>query len=325
MKTLLVTLSLTFILLGCKNNSNRYEAQEIDEKMAAAEHPGKKLLETHCYVCHAPQGASVGHDNRIAPPMAMVQNHYISENTTKEEFIRDFMTFLENPSEEISKMPGAIHNFGLMPYQKFPQEALEEIADYLYEHNPLDETKPGRQRRGTSKAMGRGMRQADTLKNTLEQKAEIGLQYALETKQLLGQNLMGAIQKEGTQYALQFCNIEAIPLTEQMEEKFGAVIKRVSDKHRNPGNAANEEERYYITHFKKEIEKGNDPRPVVLPVGNKTRFYYPIVTNSMCLQCHGKPENLDPKVLEKIKFLYPEDLAVGYEENEVRGIWSILF
>lgn len=325
MKTLLVTLSLTFILLGCKNNSNRYEALEIDKTMAAAEHPGKKLLETHCYVCHAPQGAGVGHDNRIAPPMVMVQNHYISENTSKEEFIKDFMSFLENPSEDISKMPGAIRNFGLMPYQKFPQEALEQIADYLYEHNPLDETKPGKKRRGMGKGMGQGMGQTDTLKNTLEQKAEIGLQYALETKQLLGQNLMGAIQKEGTQHALQFCNIEAIPLTQQMEEKYGAAIKRVSDKHRNPENTANEEERYYITHFKKEIEKGNDPQPVVLPVGNKTRFYYPIVTNSMCLQCHGKPEKLDPKVLEKIKFLYPEDLAVGYEENEVRGIWSILF
>lgn len=41
----------------------------------------------------------------------------------------------------------------------------------------------------------------------------------------------------------------------------------------------------------------------------------------MCLQCHGKLMN--PEVLKKIKELYPKDKAVGYSENEVRGIWSI--
>ncbi len=159
----------------------------------------------------------------------------------------------------------------------------------------------------------------------LEEKTEIGLNYVMETQQLLGQNLIGAIQQDGLLHALEFCNIEAIPLTKQMEEKHGAVIKRVSDKNRNPNNAANEEELHYIAHFQKEIEAGKDPRPVVLPQGNKTRFYYPIITNAMCLQCHGKPVRIDVDVLEKINLLYPNDLATGYEENEVRGIWSIEF
>jgi len=323
MKTILTALLLLVFLSSCKNSGENYEAQEAIDAVAAVNHPGKKLMETHCYVCHAPQG--VGRENRIAPPMAMVQSHYIDENTTQEAFVSDFMAFLEKPSEDIAKMPGAIRNFGLMPYQKFPQEALEQIADYLFEHNPLDETRPGKQGKGMGKGMRQGMGQNDTLKQTLEQKVEIGLEYALTTKQLLGQNLMGAIQKEGTLHALEFCNIEAIPLTQQMEEQHGAVIRRVSDKYRNPDNAANEEERYYIAHFQKEIAAGKDPKPVVLPEGNQTRFYYPIVTNSMCLQCHGKPNRLDPKVLDKINWLYPDDLATGYEENEVRGIWSIVF
>lgn len=322
MKHTIIVICLSLLLGSCKNNKEGYEAQENDaEEVAAATHPGKKLMETHCYVCHAPDG--VGRDNRIAPPMAMVQRHYIKEGTTKEEFMKDFMDFLEKPTEAKAKMPGAIRNFGLMPYQKFPKDALEPIADYLYEHNPLEETRPGKH--GKGKGMRRGMGQNDTLKNSLNQKAEIGLEYALETKQLLGQNLMGAIQKEGTLHALEFCNIEAIPLTKQMEEKHGAVIKRVSDKNRNPDNAANEEERYYIDYFQEQIDNGEDPKPVVLPQGDQTRFYYPIVTNSMCLQCHGKPEKMDIDVLKQIKLLYPNDLATGYEENEVRGIWSIGF
>jgi hypothetical protein len=159
----------------------------------------------------------------------------------------------------------------------------------------------------------------------LEEKTEIGLNYVMETQQLLGQNLIGAIQQDGLLHALEFCNIEAIPLTQQMEAKHGATIKRVSDKNRNPNNAANKEELHYIAHFQKEIEVGNDPKPVVLSKGDRTMFYYPIITNAMCLQCHGKPERIDVDVLEKINLLYPNDLATGYEENEVRGIWSIEF
>ena len=160
---------------------------------------------------------------------------------------------------------------------------------------------------------------------TLEERTQLGLTYVKETQQLLGQNLIGAIQEEGVVHALGFCNIEAIPLTRQMEEKHAAVIKRVSDKYRNPNNAANDEELYYITHFQKEIAAGHEPRPVVLQTENQTRFYYPIITNAMCLQCHGKPENIQPEVLDKINWLYPDDLATGYGENEVRGIWSIWF
>ena len=322
MKSIIVTLSLALLLGSCKNSAEGYEAPKNDaQQLFGGTHPGKKLLETHCYVCHAPDRP--GQMGRIAPPMTMVQNHYIGENTSKEAFVKDFMAFLKKPSKDIAKMPGAIRNFGLMPYQKFPQDALEQIADYLYENNPLDETL--RERPGQGKGMGRGMGQNDTLKNTLKQKAEIGLEYALETKELLGQNLMGAIQKKGTLHALEFCNVEAIPITRKMEEKHGAAIKRVSDRNRNLNNAANEEEQYYIGYFQEQIDKGLDPSPVVLPRANKTRFYYPIVTNSMCLQCHGKPEKINTEVLKQIKILYPNDLATGYDENQVRGIWSIEF
>jgi len=66
-------------------------------------------------------------------------------------------------------------------------------------------------------------------------------------------------------------------------------------------------------------------KPVVLEKGNKIQFYYPIETNTMCLQCHGKPEQINPEVRAKTLQLYPKDLAIGYSENEVRGIWSITF
>jgi hypothetical protein len=46
----------------------------------------------------------------------------------------------------------------------------------------------------------------------------------------------------------------------------------------------------------------------------------------MCLQCHGKPQQeLTTVTLNKIKTLYPDDKAIGYSENQVRGIWHITF
>jgi hypothetical protein len=46
----------------------------------------------------------------------------------------------------------------------------------------------------------------------------------------------------------------------------------------------------------------------------------------MCLKCHGKPtSDIGIKALKRIKKLYPKDLAIGYSENQIRGIWSITF
>ena len=136
---------------------------------------------------------------------------------------------------------------------------------------------------------------------------------------------MGTIQEKGTMEALAFCNIQAMPLTDSMSVKYNATIKRVSDKNRNPNNKANAKELIQIEKFKKDIAENIESKPVVIDKGEKVQFYYPIPTNTMCLQCHGKPENIKPEVRAKTLKLYPKDLAVGYAENEVRGIWSITF
>ena len=110
-----------------------------------------------------------------------------------------------------------------------------------------------------------------------------------------------------------------------MSVRYNAKIKRVSDKNRNPNNKANAEELIYIEQFKEDLAEKKEVKPIVVEEGEQVHFYYPIPTNTMCLQCHGKPDAIKPEVVKKIKELYPNDLAVGYGENEVRGIWSIVF
>lgn len=159
--------------------------------------------------------------------------------------------------------------------------------------------------------------------NAPQSKSNIGLEYALETQKVLGTNLMQAIQSKGVPYALEFCNTSAIPLTDSMAQHYATSIRRVSDKSRNPGNQANAEELKYIEMFKKQVAAGQETLPVVLERQGIAQFYYPIITNSMCLQCHGKSADLKPEVAQKIRSLYPADKATGYSENEVRGMWSV--
>ncbi|AUC82255.1 DUF3365 domain-containing protein [Lacinutrix sp. Bg11-31] len=156
--------------------------------------------------------------------------------------------------------------------------------------------------------------------------AERGLQYAFSTKSVLGKNLMSTIQKKGTLEALTFCNTQAYPLTDSMTVVHKATIKRVSDKTRNPNNQANKKELTYINSFKNDIKNNKEHKPIVDLLENKIQVYYPITTNTMCLQCHGKPnENIEKPILKKLAILYPKDKATGYNINEVRGLWSVTF
>ncbi len=154
----------------------------------------------------------------------------------------------------------------------------------------------------------------------------IGLKYALNTKAVLGRNLTGQLKKNGAVAALSFCNERAYHLTDSMANVQKVKIKRVSDKHRNPKNKANNKELEYIKQFKEALAKGESISPIFDKKDGKVHFYAPIITNDMCLKCHGTPnKQIKTKTLKKIKELYPEDNATGYGAGQVRGIWSIVF
>jgi hypothetical protein len=321
-KLLLISLALLF--LSCNKKKESYIVVENENTpLDTINHNGKKMMETHCYVCHSPTAKE--NEGRIAPPMIAVKSRYLMEYDLKEDFVNAIVAFAEHPNEDDTMMHGAVKKFGVMPKQVFPENSVAQIADFMYDYQIDEPTwfKEHWQGHGNDNWSQPGKKVVVVEKQKSYE--EIGLEYALATKKLLGQNLMGTIQKKGTLEALAFCNIQAMPLTDSMSEKYNATIKRVSDKNRNSNNKANAEELVYITQFKKDITDKKESKPVVVDKGDKVQFYYPIPTNTMCLQCHGKTENIKPEVLKKIKALYPADLAIGYGENEVRGIWSITF
>lgn len=154
-----------------------------------------------------------------------------------------------------------------------------------------------------------------------------GMSYAMNTKAVLGKNLMGQILKNGEASALAFCNERAYPLTDSMATVQNVYIKRVSDKNRNPNNKANNIELKHIQTFKTNLATDKDISPIIEEKDGKIHFYAPIFTNGMCLKCHGSPKKgqIKPEVVKLLSNLYPEDKATGYDTNQIRGIWSIVF
>ncbi|EDM45011.1 hypothetical protein SCB49_02784 [unidentified eubacterium SCB49] len=306
MKTRLLEITFLSLLIAsfasCNDAKQKEytEAKTVQPTVAAIE--GKKLMEQKCNLCHSPSSQETG---RIAPPMVAVKSHYLDDNTSKEEFANAIWNFVEKPSKAKSKMKGAVFNFGLMPYQPFNEGDIRKIADYIYDYK-IEEP---------------SLNASETLTPS-----EIGMEYALSTKKELGKNLMGTIQSKGTLEAVTFCNKQAYPITDSMATAQNAKIKRVSDQPRNPENQASVKEIKYIKDFKRAIAAGNEVTPIVEHTNGMTNFYYPITTNTMCLQCHGNSKTqIEPLVLNTIKNLYPEDKALEYDVNQVRGIWAITF
>lgn len=164
---------------------------------------------------------------------------------------------------------------------------------------------------------------SDVQKDTTDYQAK-GLEFATQAKNTLGKNLVNAINTQGTENALSFCSTRAIALTDSVAASLDVKLKRVSDKNRNPENAANSDELNYIESIKKASVKGEKLKPLVKENGNTVTAYYPILTDQLCMQCHGKTTtDISPATMTKLKTIYPTDLATDYSINEVRGIWVV--
>lgn len=153
---------------------------------------------------------------------------------------------------------------------------------------------------------------------------EIGKDIAQQAKVELGKNLKNAIESKGTVGAIEFCSLKAISLTYELSQKLNVKLKRVSDKPRNPANSANEEEIKIIEKFKYQILRKENLIPVTVQTDKAQIGFYPIETNTMCLQCHGDLEkNISKEVSNKLSTLYPVDKAINYTENQIRGMWVV--
>ncbi len=256
------------------------------------------LVKQSCVSCH-------GKNSDIAPTFEKVLKAYSAQSKSKRKLMGMYSDFISDPSVKNVVLKGAYKEYGPMPKINLSKTEVKKISHYL--------------------AMGDY--------SSLYEKVKLGLPkdpfakgkvILKATKSELGRNLLEAIKKRKTVGAVDFCSTKAIPITEQKMKELKSSIKRATDKPRNPKNLASSDELKYIQLFKKKLIKGESLIPVLVKKENVYHFYSPIVTNQMCMQCHGREgSEVKPEVLSKIKKLYPDDQATGYGTNEVRGVFSI--
>lgn len=273
------------------------------------------ILANNCASCHALDGRE---EAKIAPTFRTIKAAYAKQSASEADFVQSMTRFLQQPEADQAKLPEAVKSYGIMPNLGLSESDYQAVASYLY-------TAELQKSDWYTTTFVEDLKQWEAS----QQEAEVdylskGKDLSSATKVVIGKNLIGAINSRGTEGAVDFCNERAIPLTDSMATVLKASIKRVSDRARNPMNAANASERAYIKSAKAELFTKGEITPKSFDQGDKVIAYYPIITNQMCMQCHGSPQqDIEVEVLRMIQEKYPQDKATGYEPNQVRGIWVI--
>lgn len=134
--------------------------------------------------------------------------------------------------------------------------------------------------------------------------------------------LLAAMNEGGPIAAINTCATVAPEIAEQYSNE-AVSIRRVSDKNRNLNNGASEYEQQIMAKFAVAEAPAFYEETTDGETGQVYHFYQPIKAGKLCLNCHGPAETLKPDLLTAIKETYPEDLAVGYAEGDLRGMFVV--
>lgn len=118
--------------------------------------------------------------------------------------------------------------------------------------------------------------------------------------------------------AISACRVRAPEIADALSRD-GVRMGRASHRLRNPANAPPDWVAPVLDRYLADASS-REPRSVALP-GGREGYVAPIVTQPMCLTCHG--EDLAPGVAAKLDALYPEDRAVGFRPGDLRGVFWV--
>lgn len=145
-------------------------------------------------------------------------------------------------------------------------------------------------------------------------------------KQLVGQ-LQQAISERGIPGAIEFCNVQALPILEEVGQAYGVAIRRASNRYRNPVDQPTDMEQRYLETYEYDVENGNPLSPNIQKINEGEEFLYTkaiVIPGGLCLNCHGEPgTEINGETLKILDELYPEDQAKGHKVGDLRGMWSI--
>ncbi|SFO27599.1 Protein of unknown function [Algoriphagus ornithinivorans] len=148
-----------------------------------------------------------------------------------------------------------------------------------------------------------------------------------EAQNQLISNLQNAISEKGVAGAIEFCNVNALPILQEVADKYDVKIKRVSNQYRNPKDQPDEMEKRILETYEYGMENKIEPSPNIQKIENGEVYLYSksiIIPGGLCLNCHGEPgKDINDETLKKLNELYPQDQAKGHQIGDLRGMWSI--
>jgi hypothetical protein len=145
----------------------------------------------------------------------------------------------------------------------------------------------------------------------------------------LGGELKASMAKNGPERTITVCEGRAPEIAAQLSSKTGMRIRRVSTRNRNPHAVPDAWETEAIATLEKRLAAGAKPDTLEVsavvngPEGKTFRYAKALVTQPLCLTCHGTPDYVPPGVRAEIAREYPDDKATGYSLGMIRGIVSV--
>ncbi|MBI5330113.1 MAG: DUF3365 domain-containing protein [Betaproteobacteria bacterium] len=147
--------------------------------------------------------------------------------------------------------------------------------------------------------------------------------------QTLGGELKAALTAGGPAEAISVCKARAPQIAAAAAQKSGMQIKRVSPRNRNPKAVPDAWESEALAALEKRLAAGEKPETldtyavVDTPDGKAFRYAKALVTQPVCVTCHGPAETLAEGIKAKLAVEYPNDKAVGYVPGMIRGVLSM--
>ena len=151
---------------------------------------------------------------------------------------------------------------------------------------------------------------------------------------IISSNLFGVLLKavsnslknDGVVATIDYCKLNAYPLTDSLAKVHKAHIRRTSHKVRNLKNTPDSLEQVVLQTYLKQHKKLEETPEILVQQADKVHYFAPIFVAAPCLKCHGKINTDISKVAyTAIGNAYPQDRAINFEAGAIRGIWSISF
>jgi hypothetical protein len=137
-------------------------------------------------------------------------------------------------------------------------------------------------------------------------------------KQQLLEALRSALHEGGPALAIPVCQMEA-PEIAAVTSTENARMGRTSHRPRNPQNLPEPWMQSFLDHY---VANPVDRQPRARRLdADHIGYVEPIYVKPLCLACHG--EQIEPEVRALLQEHYPEDEAIGFREDDFRGLFWV--